>query len=69
MVEYIKIFDELGNWNKLMFEWFEVLVKDYCYLVDFYQQGIEISDDEKDFFIQDIFIGFKIVIEKWFWMI
>ncbi|MCC3151346.1 hypothetical protein LJY23_10170, partial [Bifidobacterium bifidum] len=43
--------------------------KDYRYLADLYQQGIEISDDEKDFSTQDIFIGFKTATEKRLWMI
>ena len=47
----------------------EILSKDYRYLADLYQQGIEVSDEEKDFSTQDIFIGFKTATEKRLWMI
>lgn len=69
MAEHTKIPDEPGNWNKSTPERFAVLAKDYRYLADLYQQGIEISDDEKDFSTQDIFIGFKTATEKRLWMI
>ncbi|WP_349626502.1 ferritin-like domain-containing protein, partial [Lactiplantibacillus plantarum] len=41
----------------------------YRYLEDLYQHGIEVSDVEKDFSTQDIFIGLKTAIEKKIWMI
>nr|WP_243098410.1 ferritin-like domain-containing protein [Weissella cibaria] len=45
------------------------LVDGYRYLENLYQHGIEVSDVEKDFSTQDIFIGLKTAIEKKIWMI
>lgn len=69
MAEHTKIPDEPGTWDKTTPERFEILSKDYRYLADLYQKGIEVSDDEKDFSTQDIFIGFKTETEKRLWMI
>ncbi|WP_093626775.1 Dps family protein [Limosilactobacillus gorillae] len=69
MVEHTKITDEPGNWDRTIKERLEILSKDYRYLADLYQQGIEVSDEEKDFSTQDIFIGFKTATEKRLWMI
>nr|WP_302427279.1 Dps family protein [Limosilactobacillus mucosae] len=69
MAEHTKITNEPGNWDRTIKERLEILSKDYRYLADLYQQGIEISDEEKDFSTQDIFIGFKTSTEKRLWMI
>lgn len=69
MVEHTKITDEPGNWDRTIKERLEILSKDYRYLADLYQQGIEVSDEENDFSTQDIFIGFKTATEKRLWMI
>ena len=69
MVEHTKITDEPGNWDRTIKERLEILSKDYRYLANLYQQGIEVSDEEKDFSTQDIFIGFKTATEKRLWMI
>lgn len=69
MAEHTKIPDEPGTWDKTTPERFEILSKGYRYLADLYQKGIEVSDDEKDFSTQDIFIGFKTETEKRLWMI
>ena len=44
------------------------LVAGYRYLEDLYQHGIEVTDIEKDYSTQDIFIGFKTAIEKKIWI-
>ncbi|KRK40416.1 Dps family protein [Loigolactobacillus bifermentans] len=45
------------------------LVKQFEYLRDVYQTGIEITDDEKDFSTQDMLIAFKTDVDKDIWMI
>ncbi|MCT4467305.1 DNA starvation/stationary phase protection protein, partial [Lactiplantibacillus plantarum] len=58
-----------GEWDKTTPERLAHLVDGYRYLEDLYQHGIEVSDVEKDFSTQDIFIGLKTAIEKKIWMI
>lgn len=69
MAENTKIQDWPGEWDKTTPERLAHLVDGYRYLEDLYQHGIEVSDVEKDFSTQDIFIGFKTAIEKKIWMI
>lgn len=69
MADHTKISDEKGTYDKTISQRFETLSKDYRYLADLYQKGIEVSDVEKDFSTQDIFIGFKTATEKRLWMI
>ena len=69
MAEHTGIKDEKGTFGKGTPERLATLVKDYRYLEDLYQKGIEVSDEEKDYSTQDIFIGFKTEIEKKIWMI
>ncbi|KRL37480.1 Dps family protein [Liquorilactobacillus uvarum] len=45
------------------------LLKQFKYLRDQYQKGIEITDDEKDFPTQDILNGYKAEADKNIWMI
>lgn len=35
-VDNMKIFDEVGCWDCMIFECLEIFVVGYCYLVDFY---------------------------------
>ncbi|KAB6424575.1 DNA starvation/stationary phase protection protein, partial [Bacteroides xylanisolvens] len=69
MAENTKIQDWPGEWDKTTPERLTHLVDGYRYLEDLYQHGIEVSDVEKDFSTQDIFIGLKTAIEKKIWMI
>lgn len=69
MADNTEITDEKGTYDKSITERFETLAKDYRYLADLYQKGIEITDKEKDYSTQDIFIGFKTATEKRLWMI
>ncbi len=69
MAENTKIQDWPGEWDKTTPERLAHLVDGYRYLEDLYQHGIEVSDVEKDFSTQDIFIGLKTAIEKKIWMI
>ena len=69
MADHTGIKDEKGTFGKGTPERLATLVKDYRYLEDLYQKGIEVSDEEKDYSTQDIFIGFKTEIEKKIWMI
>lgn len=69
MSDHTGIKDEKGSFGKGTPERLATLVKDYRYLEDLYQKGIEVSDEEKDYSTQDIFIGFKTEIEKKIWMI
>jgi len=69
MAEQTGISDEKGSFTKTTPERLAILAKDYRYLADVYQHGIEVSDVEKDFSTQDIFIGFKTATEKRLWMI
>lgn len=69
MADHTKIEDETGTWDHTMTERLAILVKDYRYLADLYQQGIEVSGAEGDDSTQDIFIEFKTATEKRIWMI
>lgn len=69
MADHTEITDEPGNWDHSMQERLATLVKDYRYLADLYQKGIEVSGEEGDDATQDIFIGFKTATEKRIWMI
>ncbi|WP_054671473.1 Dps family protein [Lentilactobacillus senioris] len=69
MAEHTKIADEPGDWQKTIPERLTILAKDYRYLAGVYQHGIEVSEVEKDYCTQDIFIGFKTATEKRLWMI
>ena len=69
MADKTKIKDWPGNFNKTTPERLTHLVEGYRYLADLYQHGIDVSDKEKDFSTQDIFIGFKTAIEKKIWML
>lgn len=69
MAEHTKIADEPGTFAKSIPERLTILARDYRYLADLYQQGIEVSGDEMDYSTQDIFIGFKTATEKRLWMI
>lgn len=69
MADHTGIKDEKGSFGKGTPEHLATLVKDYRYLEELYQKGIEVSDEEKDYSTQDIFIGFKTEIEKKIWMI
>ena len=69
MADHTGIKDEKGTFGKGTPERLATLVKDYRYLEELYQKGIEVSDEEKDYSTQDIFIGFKTEIEKKIWMI
>lgn len=69
MADHTGIKDEKGTFGKGTPERLATLVRDYRYLEDLYQKGIEVSDEEKDYSTQDIFIGFKTEIEKKIWMI
>lgn len=69
MADHTEITDEPGNWDHSMQERLAILVKDYRYLADLYQKGIEVSGEEGDDTTQDIFIGFKTATEKRIWMI
>lgn len=64
-----KISDEKGRWDRTMDERLEILVKDYRYLTDLYQKGIDISDKEGDASSNDIFTSFKTDTEKRIWML
>lgn len=64
-----KIPDEKGRWDRTMDERLEILVKDYRYLADLYQKGIDVSDKEGDASSNDIFTGFKTDTEKRIWML
>lgn len=69
MADQTKIADEPGTWDRSMTERLATLVKDYRYLADLYQKGIEVSGAEGDDSTQDIFIEFKTATEKRIWMI
>ncbi|WP_125604694.1 Dps family protein [Lapidilactobacillus bayanensis] len=69
MADHTEITDETGTWDHTMTERLATLVKDYRYLADLYQKGIEISGAEGDDSTQDIFIEFKTATEKRIWMI
>ena len=69
MAEHTGISDQEGSFDLSTPERLTILAKDYRYLADVYQYGIEVSDEEKDFSTQDIFIGFKTATEKRLWMI
>lgn len=69
MADNTKIDDEKGTYDKSIAERFETLSRDYRYLADLYQRGIDVSEDEKDYSTQDMFIGFKTATEKRLWMI
>ena len=69
MADHTGIKDEKGTFGKGTPERLATLVKDYRYLEELYQKGIEVSDEEKDYSTPDIFIGFKTEIEKKIWMI
>ncbi|WP_057895676.1 Dps family protein [Liquorilactobacillus oeni] len=45
------------------------LLKQFKYLRDQYQKGIEITDSEKDFPTQDILNGYKSDLDKIIWML
>lgn len=64
-----KISDEKGRWDRTMTERMEILVKNYRYLADLFEKGIEVSDEEGDNGSNDIFTGFKTDIEKRIWML
>lgn len=66
---HTKIKDWPGNFDKTTPERLAHLVTGYRYLEDLYQHGIEVTDIEKDYSTQDIFIGFKTAIEKKIWML
>ena len=66
---HTKIKDWPGNFDKTTPERLAHLVAGYRYLEDLYQHGIEVTDIEKDYSTQDIFIGFKTAIEKKIWML
>ncbi|HJF47853.1 MAG TPA: DNA starvation/stationary phase protection protein [Limosilactobacillus oris] len=69
MAANTKIKDWPGNFDKTTPERLAHLVDGYRYLAALYQHGIEVSDTEKDYSTQDIFIGFKTAIEKKIWML
>lgn len=69
MAEHTGIKDEPGTYEKSTPERLAGLLVGYRYLAALYQKGIEVSDQEKDYSTQDIFIGFKTAIEKKIWMI
>ena len=66
---HTKIKDWPGNFDKTTPERLAHLVAGQRYLEDLYQHGIEVTDIEKDYSTQDIFIGFKTAIEKKIWML
>ncbi|MBD5069569.1 MAG: DNA starvation/stationary phase protection protein [Lactobacillus sp.] len=69
IVDHTGIEDEPGSYDKTIAEHLSKLLAGYRYLEDLYQKGIEVSDAEKDYSTQDIFIGFKTDIEKKIWMV
>ncbi|MCR1900498.1 Dps family protein [Ligilactobacillus apodemi] len=69
MTEHTGIKDEPGSYDKTIAEHLSKLLAGYRYLEELYQKGIEVSDKEKDYSTQDIFIGFKTEIEKKIWMV
>lgn len=69
IADHTGIEDEPGNYDKTIAEHLSKLLTGYRYLEDLYQKGIEVSDAEKDYSTQDIFIGFKTDIEKKIWMV
>ncbi|KRN04649.1 Dps family protein [Holzapfeliella floricola] len=69
LVDHTHIDDEKGDFSRSISERLQTLVDDYRYLATLYQEGIEITEKEKDFGTQDIFIGFKTAIEKNIWML
>ncbi|KRL63616.1 Dps family protein [Lactobacillus psittaci] len=68
-VENTKIPDEKGRWDRTMEERLEILVKDYRYLNDLYEKGLETADKEGDAATNDIFTGFKAANDKRIWML
>ncbi|KRN88486.1 Dps family protein [Ligilactobacillus ceti] len=69
MIENTGISDEKGDYSKSNQDHFRTLLANYRYLDEVFAKGIEVSDEEKDYCTQDIFIGFKTDIEKKIWMI
>ena len=69
MADNTKISDEGGRWDRTMEERLAILVKNYRYLADLYQNGIDVTGEEGDDPTQDIFIEFKTATEKRIWMI
>lgn len=67
--EHTGIEDEAGSWDRTIPERMEILVKNYRYLADLYQKGIETAGEEGDDSTQDIFISFKTDVEKKIWML
>lgn len=67
--EHTGIEDEVGSWDRTIPERMEILVKNYRYLADLYQKGIETAGEEGDDSTQDIFTGFKTDVEKKIWML
>lgn len=67
--DHTHIDDEKGDFSRTIPERLNVLADDYRYLATLYQEGIDVSDKEKDLGTQDIFIGFKTAIEKKIWML
>lgn len=67
--EHTGIEDEVGRWDRTIPERMEILVKNYRYLADLYQKGIDVTGEEGDDSTQDIFISFKTDIEKKIWML
>ncbi|MGM0215357.1 Dps family protein [Enterococcus sp. AZ109] len=67
--EHTGIQDEVGSWDRTIPERMEILVKNYRYLADLYQKGIDVAGEEGDDSTQDIFTGFKTDVEKKIWML
>lgn len=67
--EHTGIEDEKGRWDRTIPERMEILVKNYRYLADLYQKGIDVTGEEGDDCTQDIFIEYKTDVEKKIWML
>ncbi|KRM05635.1 MAG: Dps family protein [Liquorilactobacillus ghanensis] len=69
-IEHTKLPDEEITWGQYKLpELMKRLLEQFKYLRDQYQQGIEITDEEKDFPTQDILNGYKSDLDKIIWMI
>lgn len=69
MAAHTEIKDWPGGFDKTIPERLAHLVDGYRDLANLYQHGIDVSEVEKDYSTQDIFIEFKTAIEKKIWML